>query len=124
MTEKKKPTKSTKPSWSQLAGASKVKLDEKAVNGDGPTPAPTTPAKDTEPVKYSTITHAALSSKWPQLATRVRPEVKDAYTIHAELGGRGAGRAIVEEALNDWFVKQGNPVNDYVRDLIEKAKKD
>lgn len=118
MTQEKK--KGAAPSWKALAGASRVAVDEPAVTGAEPAktePAKTEPEADT----HAVIKRAPLTSKWPQLSVRVDPGAKEAYAIFAERGGSGAGRMIVAEALDEWFLKH-EPVNDYTRALHEKRK--
>lgn len=111
----KKPTK--KPGWAELAGASKAKLDEEAVNGGVP-PKAKTSEPEPEPT-HATIQRSALTSKWPQLSFRVHPGLKEAYVLTVNSGSH-TGREIMTEAMEMWFLKH-EPVNDYTRELHERA---
>lgn len=108
--------KSSGPAWKSLASASKVAVDEPAVTGVEADKA--TPSTD----EHAVIRHQARTSTWPQLATRVDPRVKSAYAMYAQRGGSGAGRRIVSDALNAWFLTQ-EPIDDYTRELHEQHKR-
>ena len=113
------------PSWKALAGASQVKVDETAVNG-AETPAPEAApaaAPVQAPVQHAVVVRKAQFSKWPQLSTRVPPEIKEAYVAVVDAGTGPNGRELITEALEDWFIKHNVTVNDYTRELVEKAGK-
>ena len=106
--------KKPEPSWKALAGASKVTVDEPAVNGEHPQASTAKPA----PAPHAVINREAQTSRWPQLSVRVHPGQKEAYVLMVEAKGY-VGREIIAEALDDWLLKH-EPVNDYTRELHER----